>query len=113
MSPADDRWASGNAYERYMGRWSRQIGGAFLEWLAPANRGNWLDVGCGTGALTETIGLRASPGSIGFDFIVSGLALNFFPDPLAAVRAMRQRLNPEGRRHFLEGRDRRRRSWRR
>jgi SAM-dependent methyltransferase len=116
-----------------MGRWSRRIGGAFLEWLAAAKGGNWLDVGCGTGALTETIGLCAHPGSVigcdpaesfvayarehvrvantsfhvagttdlprhdaGFDVIVSGLALNFLPDPLAAVRVMRERLNPEG-----------------
>jgi len=50
-----DVWASGTAYEPYVGRWSRQIARQFLEWLAAPLDCCWLDVGCGTGALTETI----------------------------------------------------------
>lgn len=50
-----DRWAAGDAYENYMGRWSRQIAGDFLGWLEPAHGVDWIDVGCGTGALSETI----------------------------------------------------------
>lgn len=41
---------SGDANERCMGRWSRQLAPRFLRWIdAPPGR-RWLDVGCGTGA---------------------------------------------------------------
>lgn len=47
-----------------MGRWSRQVAAAFLRWLAvPAGR-RWLDVGCGTGALTATILDMAEPAQV-------------------------------------------------
>ena len=36
----------------------------FLEWLAPAPRANWLEVGCGTGALTEAVLQRADPATL-------------------------------------------------
>jgi SAM-dependent methyltransferase len=56
-----DVWASGDAYEPYVGRWSRLVARQFVAWLGvPADRG-WLDVGCGTGALCEVILDRASP----------------------------------------------------
>lgn len=56
-----DVWASGAAYEPYVGRWSRVVAREFLNWLAlPANL-RWLDVGCGTGAITQTILALASP----------------------------------------------------
>src|SRR4051812_10758149 len=56
-----DVWASGDAYEPYVGRWSRLVARQFVAWLGvPANRG-WLDVGCGTGALCKVILDRASP----------------------------------------------------
>src|SRR5215203_3657595 len=48
-------WNSGDAYEPYVGRWSRLVAREFLGWLAVAPGGRWLDVGCGTGALAETI----------------------------------------------------------
>lgn len=54
----------GAAYERYMGRWSRLAGDAFLDWLAPPPGGRWLDVGCGNGAFTEMIAERCAPASI-------------------------------------------------
>ena len=47
---ASDVWASGAAYEPYVGRWSRLVAREFLNWLAVPARGRWLDVGCGTGA---------------------------------------------------------------
>ena len=51
----DDAWASGNAYESYMGRWSALVSREFLGWLAAPAGGRWLDVGCGTGALTRLV----------------------------------------------------------
>jgi SAM-dependent methyltransferase len=57
-------WASGAAYEPYVGRWSRLVAREFLAWLdAPADS-QWLDVGCGTGALSETILAVARPSSL-------------------------------------------------
>jgi ubiquinone/menaquinone biosynthesis C-methylase UbiE len=53
-----------DAYDRYMGRWSRAIGEKFLAWLDPPANRYWLDVGCGTGAFTELILTRALPEKI-------------------------------------------------
>ena len=57
-------WQGGDAYERFMGRWSRRLVPHFLDWVdvPPARR--WLDVGCGTGALAETILARCAPASV-------------------------------------------------
>ncbi len=54
-------WASGAQYEPYVGRWSRVVAREFLKWLAVPPDKFWLDVGCGTGALTQTILATASP----------------------------------------------------
>jgi SAM-dependent methyltransferase len=59
-----DIWATGEAYERYVGRWSRVVAREFLSWLRIAPDSAWLDVGCGAGALTETILERASPSRV-------------------------------------------------
>jgi ubiquinone/menaquinone biosynthesis C-methylase UbiE len=56
-----DAWGSGDAYEPYVGRWSRLVAREFLDWLAVPRGGWWLDVGCGTGALAETILALATP----------------------------------------------------
>ena len=129
----DDRWLAGDAYERFMGRWSRPLAHAFLDWLQPPRSARWLDVGCGTGALTTAICARCDPRSVvacdpseafvaharqvsadprarfvvagagslptvdgGFDAVVSGLVLNFVPDPAAALMEIRERLAPGG-----------------
>ena len=57
-------WDSGNAYEPYVGRWSRPVAREFLGWLAVPPGGRWLDVGCGTGALSESILSLAAPGRV-------------------------------------------------
>jgi len=122
--PVSDTWERGTAYERYVGRWSRQVAPLFLSWLrVPAGR-RWVDVGCGTGALCAAILDRCAPASVagvepseGFletarerlgdraalhlgsataiplqdssaDAVVSGLVLNFVPDPHAALFEM-------------------------
>jgi SAM-dependent methyltransferase len=117
-----DIWEVGGAYEAYVGRWSRRVAAVFVPGLAVAPRRNWLDVGCGTGALSAAVLARADPATIvgvdpsdgflagartqigdprasfqvadaqslpfpdgGFAAVVSGLALNFVPDPGRAV----------------------------
>ena len=123
MSGPGDTWAAGAAYEPFIGRWSRPVAAEFVRWLAvPAGR-RWLDVGCGTGALTQTVLSMADPREVRaidpsagfvryaaeripdprahfgvgsatdlpdgpFDAIVSGLVLNFVPEPAAALAAM-------------------------
>lgn len=129
----DDGWTAGAAYEDYMGRWSRLVAREFLAWLGPAPGRHWMDVGCGTGALTSAICALAAPASVvacdpsepflaharaqtpdarvsfvvgragdpprregGFDLIVSGLVLNFVPEPERVAVALRERLGPGG-----------------
>jgi len=63
-SPANDKWRSGDAYERYMGRWSRQLAPRFLRWLDVPPGRRWLDVGCGTGALSAAIVEHCAPAAV-------------------------------------------------
>jgi SAM-dependent methyltransferase len=128
-----DVWASGDAYQPYVGRWSRAVARQFLAWLDLPPGGRWLDVGCGTGALSETIlevtlpsevvgidpsadyvayarghvpdprahfavgDARAMPfAPAAFGGVVSGLVLNFVPDPAAAVAEMARVSRPGG-----------------
>ncbi len=123
-SRVSDTWERGNPYERYVGRWSRQVAPLFLSWLRIPSGRRWVDVGCGTGALCAAILDHCSPSSVtgvepseGFletarehladravlhqgsaaaiplddasvDVVVSGLVLNFVPDPRAALVEM-------------------------
>jgi SAM-dependent methyltransferase len=59
-----DNWERGDAYELYVGRWSRQVAPLFLGWLARPPGLRWVDVGCGTGALTAAIVDHAQPLSV-------------------------------------------------
>lgn len=59
-----DTWERGSPYERYVGRWSRQVAPRFLSWLSIPSGRRWLDVGCGTGALCAAILDRSSPSSV-------------------------------------------------
>jgi SAM-dependent methyltransferase len=61
---AFDNWQHGDAYERYIGRWSRRVAPGFLSWLDAEPGLRWVDVGCGTGALSEAILARCSPASV-------------------------------------------------
>lgn len=59
-----DTWERGNPYELYVGRWSRQVAPRFLAWLAMPVGLRWLDVGCGTGALTAAILDNCAPRAV-------------------------------------------------
>ena len=54
----------GEGYEQFMGRWSQEIGKAFLAWLQPPKGAHWLDVGCGTGIFTDLISDTFAPASV-------------------------------------------------
>ena len=121
-----DAWKSGNPYEFFMGRWSTLVAHSFVDWLSPSPGCRWLDVGCGSGALSEAIIKHHQPESLtaidqseGFvkttqnrlgktalckvgdalalplddnsvGFAVSGLVLNFIPEPEKALAEMRR-----------------------
>ncbi|HSV38347.1 MAG TPA: class I SAM-dependent methyltransferase [Nocardioidaceae bacterium] len=68
-----DVWAAGEAYEPYIGRWSRLVADKFLAWLSVPAGSRCLDVGCGTGAVTsklarigEATGIDASEGFVAY-----------------------------------------------
>ena len=122
---SNDVWASGDSYEPYIGRWSRLVAQEFIPWITVPERSQWLEVGSGTGALTQTILNMANPKKIKgvdrskdyvefvrsqvndsrvvfevgnaqalpaesntFDAVVSGLVMNFVPQPDQMVAEM-------------------------
>ena len=64
----NDSWNRGDPYERYVGRWSQLVANDFLAWLNLPPSLRWLEVGCGTGALTAAIAEKCRPARlIGID----------------------------------------------
>jgi trans-aconitate methyltransferase len=59
-----ETWNSADAYERWVGRWSRGIADEFLQWLALPARLTWADIGCGTGVLTACVLAKFEPRAI-------------------------------------------------
>ena len=84
-------WESGEAYEPYVGRWSRLVAREFLHWLAISPSVHWLDVGCGTGALSQTILTHAAPA------VVHGI------DPSEGYLTVAQQQVRDTRAHFEQG----------
>ena len=90
-----DGWQQADAYERYMGRWSRQLAPRLLRWLAVPPGQRWLDVGCGTGALSAAVVASCAPASLwGADpsegFLAAARAA--LPAEVHFVRATAERL---------------------
>lgn len=48
-------WADGESYDVLMGRWSRLLAPHFVEWSRLPSNGKVLDVGSGTGALSQAV----------------------------------------------------------
>ena len=126
MNQVQDSWNSGDPYEYFMGRWSSKMAPRFLDWLNVPGQASWLEIGCGTGALSEAIQKNCNPSTLTcidpspaflektrqrlagnpefaigsastipkpdqtFDFVVSALALNFFPDLPRALSEMKR-----------------------
>jgi SAM-dependent methyltransferase len=59
-----DVWSSAESYDAYVGRWSRLVAAGFVGWLDRPPGARWLDVGCGTGALTEAVLSAAAPSDV-------------------------------------------------
>ncbi len=122
-----DVWARGDLYEPYVGRWSRVVAKEFLAWVDMPKQRRWLDVGSGSGALSQTIlslcdpskvkGIDRSDGFVEyarakvadprvtfatgdaqslpvndneFDAAISGLVMNFIPQPEMMISEMRR-----------------------
>jgi ubiquinone/menaquinone biosynthesis C-methylase UbiE len=64
MATAAIQFGDAGAYERFMGRWSRAVAPLFLDWLNPPKRARWLDIGCGSGILTEALLDLCDPASV-------------------------------------------------
>ena len=63
-----DSWSNAEPYEHYVGGWSSRVAERFLDWLDPRRTARWLDIGSGTGALSERIvGLREPSHVIGVE----------------------------------------------
>jgi SAM-dependent methyltransferase len=57
-------WEVGDAYEQDVGRWSRLVARDCLGWLDRPAGLRWLDVGCGTGAVSTAIIERYAPAEL-------------------------------------------------
>jgi ubiquinone/menaquinone biosynthesis C-methylase UbiE len=85
-----DTWASGQSYESYVGGWSRLVAAEFVSWLAVPPGARWLDVGSGTGALTDAVLVCCAPELVVGVEPSSGFreyAQAHVPDPRAEFRA--------------------------
>ena len=51
-------------YDKFMGRWSREVATQFIKWIGPEPHLSWLDVGCGTGTLAQAVIKNCSPSLI-------------------------------------------------
>jgi SAM-dependent methyltransferase len=57
-------WDDAAGYEAYVGHWSRALAPRFLAWLGLPKKLKWLDVACGTGAVTSAILAYCDPAQV-------------------------------------------------
>ncbi len=55
---------SSATYYSYMGRWSRVLAPLFLDWLEVGLGKQWIDIGCGTGELSQSIIAKCDPAEL-------------------------------------------------
>jgi SAM-dependent methyltransferase len=56
--------ATGEGYDRIMGRWSARLVGPFLDFVGTADGEDVLDAGCGTGCAAFAVAARSRPRSV-------------------------------------------------
>lgn len=86
--PSDAKmFSAGAGYERFMGRWSRQLATPYIAFAGARDGDRVLDVGCGTGALAGALA-QALPSSaiVGIDPSEGFIAHANARSPLARVR---------------------------
>jgi SAM-dependent methyltransferase len=109
---------AGDKYDRFMGRYSRELAPRFIEFAGVDSRMAVVDVGCGPGALTKCLLHRAGTKDVAaadpsepfvaaateelpweddrFDAALSQLVVNFMRDADAGVSEMRRVVRPGG-----------------
>ena len=61
MQKTSVKFDNPDAYDRWMGVWTKIVGSDFLRWFDPEKNKAWIDIGCGSGASTEQILATCSP----------------------------------------------------
>ena len=94
----ENMFGNAQAYERFMGRWSRQIAPLLVDFAAVVNTGRVLDIGSGTGSLAFEVakrktevhvtGIDPSPEYVGY-----AASRNPFPDRVAFQTGDAQRID--------------------
>lgn len=103
QDPVPDMFGDAEAYERFMGRWSRLVAPLLIQFADLADKGHVLDAGSGTGSLAFAIAER-KPGArvLGIDpskeYVAYANSRNPFPDRAGFEVGDAQQL------HFADGR---------
>lgn len=91
-------FGNAEAYERFMGRWSRLLAPLLIDFASPAQTGQLLDVGSGTGALTFALAAKRPRCRIvgidpSRDYVEFATGRNPFPQRVRFLAADAQQLN--------------------
>jgi len=83
-----DMFGDAEAYELFMGRWSRHLAVPFVDFIDLPERGRILDVGAGTGSLAAAIAERkGQTHALGIDpsqqYVAYAISKSRFPDRIS------------------------------